>query len=85
MAGQLLKFLARTQKTDRKNYSSYGLVIFSEAAVFVKLPGNKILIEMASLLRQKKSSCVIISDKIFDSKFFPRFIEFFHQKLYNNF
>jgi hypothetical protein len=57
MAGQLLKFLARTQKTGRKNYSSYGLVIFSEAVVLVKLPGNKILIEMASLLRQKKLSC----------------------------
>jgi hypothetical protein len=30
-------------------------VIFSEAVFFVKLPGNKILIEMSSLLRQKKA------------------------------
>jgi hypothetical protein len=33
-----------TQKTARKNYSSYGLVIFSEAVFFVTLPGNKILV-----------------------------------------
>jgi hypothetical protein len=33
-----------TQKTARKKYSS-----------FVKLPGNKSLIEMSSLLRQKKA------------------------------
>jgi hypothetical protein len=30
-------------------------VIFSEAVFFIKLPGNKILIEMSSLLRQKKA------------------------------
>jgi hypothetical protein len=52
-----------SQKTATKNYSSYGLVIISEAVFFVKLPGNKILIKMSSLLRQKKSSRVIISDK----------------------
>jgi hypothetical protein len=48
--------------------SSYGLIIFSEAVFFVKLPGNKILIEMSSLLRQKKAR-VIISEKCADDYF----------------
>jgi hypothetical protein len=46
-------------------FPSYGLVIFSGAVFFVKLPGNKILIEMSSLLRQKKSSRVIIINDYF--------------------
>jgi hypothetical protein len=40
----------------------------SEGVFFVELPGNKILIEMSSLLRQKKAR-VIISEKCADDYF----------------